>query len=181
MRELKGCNGLDERGRRDGTARGGRRAEMTAPWDTHRQMGWPAGSSGRLTLDQTRSARQGRHPPHSTFSGSGRAQVMPSREQAQGAGKAGPAEAGAGWRCVQVRSQADAGVVTGGEAGAEVSMGRPPDLRRRFGTRPSGGGGGRAEEMGRQAGRRSHHQRKSRTLTAVSLLQSPDLSQDQAR
>ncbi|CAN0466392.1 unnamed protein product [Rangifer tarandus platyrhynchus] len=103
---------------------------MTALWDTHRQMGWPAGSSGRLTLDKTRSARQGRHPPHSTFSSSGRVQVTPSQEKAQSAGMAGPAKAGASWRCVQVRSQADAGIVTTGAAGVEVNTGRPPDLRR---------------------------------------------------
>lgn len=55
---------MTERGRQDGTARGGRRAEMTALWDTHRQMGRPVGSSGRLTLDKTGSVLQGRYPPH---------------------------------------------------------------------------------------------------------------------
>ena len=168
---------MAERGRRDGTARGGRRTEMTTLWT--RTARWVASRELWKTHSrQNKSARQGRHPPHSTFGGSGRAQVTPSQEQVQGAGKAGPAKAGAGWRCVQVRSQADAGVVTAGKAGVEVSTGRPPDLRRRFGTQPSGGGGGRGEEMGRQAERRSHHQRKSRTLRAAPFLQPPDLSQD---
>ncbi|CAI9171474.1 unnamed protein product [Rangifer tarandus platyrhynchus] len=104
-------------------------------------MGWPAGSSGRLTLDKTRSARQGRHPPHSTFSSSGRVQVTPSQEKAQSAGMAGPAKAGASWRCVQVRSQADAGIVTtGSPGGAAARAGTDPDSRAEANRRPEGPG-----------------------------------------
>ena len=48
---------MAERGRRDGTARGGRRTEMTTLWDTHRQMGGQRGAlEDSLSTKQERAA-----------------------------------------------------------------------------------------------------------------------------
>lgn len=195
-RELKGWNRVAERRRRDGKTRGGRCAEMTAL----RDRAWPGGvASGQAWETRSRQSKErvgGETPASQHFSGSGRVQLTPSQEQTQSTGMAGPATAGEGrtshgrgrehrdgrtghsrgrLALCPLRSQADGVTITTGEAGGEVTTGRPPQLRRWLGTQPSGEGS-RGEWAGRQSGPCLRHQNsrtESGTPPAV-----PDLSRD---
>lgn len=173
-RELNGWNRKAERGRRDGKTRGGRHGEMTALRDRARQTGRPVGRSGSSLL--TKQGACGRGDAHPTA----------LQRFWAGAADAGP-EAGSQYRPGRTGADGAAGAASNqkpggrsdratGEAGVDVNTGQPPELRRRMGTQTSGGGGSRGEWVGRQSGPCLHHQKKSRALRAVPLLQSLDLS-----
>ena len=126
---------------------------------------------------QKRSVRERRRPPHSTSAVLDGCSWRRPRSRLRVPAWQDRPQPGRLVPC-PIRSQVDAVIVATVEAGVDVNTGQPPELRRWLGTQQSGRGGSRGEWVDRQSGPCLHHQKKSRALRVVPLLQSQDLSQD---